>query len=111
MTKAIAYTYTVAQEYRRYITQAFIYASLIMALIYGINVYLVISRAVATEGVNRETASLQSSVQELDARYISLSNQITPDAAASFGLHEAVVTAYIQKAPLLGRAVLSMRQM
>ncbi len=111
MTKAITYTYSAAQEYRKYIAYAFICASMVMAIIYGFNIYSVISRTIATERLEARTASLQGTVQELDARYISLSDKVTPDAAKSFGLHETAVTAYIPKTPSLGRVILSMKEM
>jgi hypothetical protein len=103
MTKAIARTYSTAGEHQKYLVYALLAACVLFALIYGANLYNVISRTVALQKVEAETKTVDDSVQSLDAKYISLSGNITPEMAKNYGLREAPVTDYINRVTSLSR--------
>ncbi len=100
MTKAIAQTYTIAHMYRRTITSALLAACIVSALFYAANLYRVISHTVALQNIASETKALNASVQELDAQYLGISKNITPDAIRSYGYNQAPVKAFISRASL-----------
>jgi hypothetical protein len=104
MTKAITKTYSFTKEYSAVMTQIVMAGAIFMAILYAINVYSIVSRTVAMKDIESKAAKLQSSVQDLDAQYISLTNKITPDMARHYGLEESQVTAYIPRTPSLGSA-------
>ena len=104
MTKAIAKTYNITRDYGAYMTKALIAGCLIMAFLYALNTYSMISRTVAAQKVESQTATLQNSVEQLDAEYITLSNKITPDIEDQYGLEQSDVSAYIQRTRSLGSA-------
>lgn len=104
MTRAIAQTYNIANEYRSFISRSLITLCLVAALFYAANIYLVISRAMAANAVKKQTAVVSLAVKDLDGKYIALSGKITPDAASAYGLHEGTVSAFISRTVLLGRA-------
>lgn len=105
MTKVIAQTYTLAMEYRAKIAGLLLVGCLALAAFYGLNVYLLISRTVATQHIQAQTASLSSSVDALETTYIGLSNAVTPEALKAHGMQEGQVSLYVKKAPALGRGV------
>jgi len=106
MTKTIAQTYSLVHEYRMKISLAFAAVSAVMALLYIMNVYAVISRTVAIQKVNAEIVSTESAVESLDAQYLRLSSKITPDSLDAYGMSQGRVSEYISKASsaALGRA-------
>lgn len=104
MTKTIAKTYSAAREYKAHLATVLFVGCLIMAAIYALNTYSIISKTVAAQKIEAQTAALQSSVQNLDAQYITLSNKITPDIAKDYGLRQSAVSAYIPRTRSLGSA-------
>lgn len=106
MTKAIAQTYTIAHLYRRTITSALIMACIVSALFYAANLYRVISHTIALQQIAQETKTLNASVQELDAQYLTISKSITPDVIRSYGYGQASVKAFISRTSL-GRVALA----
>ncbi len=97
MTKAIAQTYNIAQQYRALITLGFIGASLIALMAYCVNVYAVVSHTIAIQSLHKQVTALASDVSALDARYLELGSAVTPDAVAAYGLTPASVSAYIPR--------------
>ena len=106
MTKAIAHTYSITREYQAFLTYTLVGFCLLSALIYGINLYSVITHTVALQKIEKQIATVLSSVQILDAKYISLSSGITKEMAKNYGLRETGVSAYINRTVSLGRVAL-----
>ncbi len=106
MTKVIAQTYSITREYQIFLTYAVIGFCLISALVYGMNLYSVIAHTVALQKVEKQIIGIESSIQTLDAEYISLSSGITKEMAESYGLRETEVSAYINRTVSLGSVAL-----
>jgi len=85
MTKAITFTYNIAQENFRQITAILLGLCLVMTLGYAINIYRVVSQTVALKHVAAETAAVNSTLQQLDTQYASVTGKITPDVLAKYG--------------------------
>jgi hypothetical protein len=107
MTQTIARTYEHFSFSKTYATYALSGICLLFAMTYVFNMYRVISYSVALQNVEVNIVSVQNDVQELDTRYISLSNRITPDLVRSRGMKEGVVTNYISRNSSLGMVSLS----
>lgn len=105
MTKTLVQTYTLAHLYRRTITSALMMACIVCALFYAVNLYRVISHTVALQQISRDTKVLNTSVQALDAQYLSISKNITPDTIHAHGYDQAEVSAFISRTSL-GRVAL-----
>ena len=105
MTKAIAQTYTVAHEYRVQITTALLSTCAVLLVIYGINVYMVISHTIALQKTEAEVAQVSSTVAGLDAHYLQLSGNITPAILKAHGFDQGQATAYITHSSSLGVAM------
>jgi hypothetical protein len=101
MTKAIAQTYNVFNENVRVITYAFLIGSMLLAFVYSINLFAVISNTVAYQKSQAKMVELGSSVDELDTLYLSISGNINPDNLEEYGMTKGEVSEYITKAPLL----------
>ena len=97
MTKIIAQTYNVTTPYRAYFTAALCAGCLMAAFLYAISLYHVISRTVALQRIDRQSAVLTGQVEDLDSRYLSLESGATVDALASYGLEQGQVSAYIPR--------------
>lgn len=104
MTKVISNTYSAVHEHLAVITKIFVVGCLFMAFLYGYNMYLVISRTIVAQNIDKQTATLQASVQNLDAQYITLSNNVDPSMAKNYGLHESNVAVYISRTASVGTA-------
>lgn len=100
MTKAIAQTYTIVNQNTKYISYAFLAGCLIMASVYVVSLFSVISNTVAVQKVQAKMATLSTNVDELDSEYLTLTGNISPDTLAKYGLKTGVVTQYISKAQL-----------
>lgn len=79
------------------ITTAVFAGILVTTLFYATNLYSLVSRTVAVKQVEKETATLSSSLSTLDAEYLRLSSAITPDAMTKHGLSQAQVSVYITR--------------
>lgn len=97
MTKAIAETYNTFHENRIRISLVLMAASIVMAMLYIINVYSVISHTVAIQKMNSQIAITERTVEGLDSKYLALSSKITPDSLGSYGMSQGKVTEYIAK--------------
>ena len=97
MTKAIAHTYTIAQENSRQIMTALFGLCLVLVLGYAINIYRIVSHTVAFKQVQVQTASVETAVQNLDAEYATLSKQITPDVFMANGFYSGKVKIFIPR--------------
>lgn len=106
MTKIIAQTYSITREHQIFITYSVIGLCLLFALAYGVNLYLVITRTVALQKVEKQITSIEASVRNLDSEYISLSSKITKEMAKSYGFREIEVSAYINRNISLGSVAL-----
>lgn len=106
MTKTIARTYWKTNEYRAYITYALLGMSAILVFLYALNIYSVVSKSVAVREITGNIAAISADVQELDGRYLELSNSITPEMLKSHGMSQGTVSAYISRTPVLGRVAL-----
>jgi hypothetical protein len=96
-------TYSTNHEYYTYLSYMFIGACVISLFVYGINLYLTISRTITLQKIEKQISSIGNSVQDLDTKYISLSSSITKDMAKDYGLYEIPVSAYINRDVSLGR--------
>ncbi|MFA6295313.1 MAG: hypothetical protein WC666_02725 [Candidatus Paceibacterota bacterium] len=107
MTKAIAQTYNVVNEYKMRISLIFMAVSVIMMLFYITNVYSVISHTVTIQKINAEITAIEKVVENLDAQYLGLSSKITPDSLNIYGMSQGKVSEYISKTSYtaFGRAV------
>jgi len=97
MTKAIAQTYNATTPYRAYVTAALACGCLVAAFLYAMSLYHVISRTVALQHLDKDSAALTGSVESLDSQYLALSKTATTDVLASYGLEQGQVTAYIPR--------------
>ncbi|MFA6432250.1 MAG: hypothetical protein WCV82_00280 [Candidatus Paceibacterota bacterium] len=98
MKQVLTQTYDLAQEYRARITLTLISACVVAVLFYALNIYNIISQAVALEQVKGQITAVTSSINTLEADYLKLSGNITPDSLAGRGLAEGKVSLYIQRA-------------
>jgi hypothetical protein len=102
MTKTTSSTYTITRDYHKQVTQVLILACMVMTCIYAINLYKVISHSLALQNITKEQASLNSSIQSLDAEYISLSGKITLEMLHNYGFDQGDVSAFIPRKASLG---------
>jgi hypothetical protein len=102
MTKIIAKTYSLADDNRAMITKTLLAGCLVMAFLYAFNMYSVITKTVAAQVIEKQMVTLASSVQKLDAHYITLSNKITREMASDYGLMQGQVSAYISRTKSVG---------
>ena len=106
MTKAIAHTYTVAHEYRTQITSALFATCMLLVVLYAVNVYVVISRTISLQHTEAQIAALGSDVASLDAQYLTLSGDITPDALKAHGFSQGQASFYTPRTNSIGRVAL-----
>lgn len=97
MTKAIAQTYTVAKDFRKEIAYFVLAACAGMMLVYGLNLYKVVTQTIALRSVQSEEVAVESSLSDLNAKYLDLSSQITPDALRQYGFNQGQVAEYITR--------------
>ena len=107
MTKAISHTYNFAFEYRMHISYALICSCMLMVLLYAMNVYAVVSHTVSLQRLESQSATLGTTVESLDAKYLELSSAITPDALHAYGLAQGQVSEFIQRTPSLGSVAMN----
>ena len=105
MKKVLSQTYTIAHTYRRDITSVLLFACIVTALFYVVNLYQVITNTVALQQISRDTRSLNTSVQNLDSQYLGLSKAITADSIQARGYEQVTVSAFISRTTL-GRVAL-----
>lgn len=106
MTKVITQTYSIAREYQALLTYTLIGFCFLLALVYGMNLYSVITHTVALQKIEKRIATIEQSVQILDAKYISLSSGITKEMAKNYGLRETGVSVYINRTVSLSQVAL-----
>ncbi len=102
MTKAIAQTYSLVHEYRRRITLALLAGCAFLLLIYAVNVYSIISRTIALEAIQKQTATLTTAVDSLDSEYLKISGRIGPDSLKEYGFTQGQVSVFIPRNSSLG---------
>ena len=107
MTQAIAHTYSIVHDYRRQITLALFGSCMVLALIYAVNLYRVVSHSVALQQINKQQATLTGEIQTLDAQYLAVSNKLTPDAIHSYGFTQGKVSAFISRAASQDRVAMA----
>lgn len=106
MTQAITHTYTLIHDYRRHITRVLLATCMVLALIYAINLYRVISHTISLQKITQQQVSLDSSIQALDTQYIAISSKITPDTLGTYGFDQGKVSAFISRTTSLGRVAM-----
>lgn len=111
MTRAIAQTVNMTAEYRKEIVRAFAIACIMLAGIYVLYFYSVISKAVALQKAEADIASLSKAVEILDTEYLSLSSRITSDGLESYGFREGKVSAYISRTASLGKVAIGANEL
>jgi len=77
-------------------------ACAILIFFYAVNVYRVISHTVALQKVTTSLTSIGSAVGDLDAHYLALSSQVTPDSLSKYGLTQTQVSEFISRTSTLG---------
>ena len=106
MTQAIAHTYTLVHDYRRQITLALCATCAVLALVYAVNLYRVISYTISLQHMHAEQVALDASIQALDTQYLAISSKITPDTLSAYGFGQATVHSFISRTASLGRVAL-----
>lgn len=104
MTHTLVHTYSTIHAHRRHITLALLAACMVMAMIYVVDLYRVVSHSVALQHIGTQTASIDAAINKLDAEYITLSRSISPDMVKAQGLGQAPVSAFISRTASLGRS-------
>jgi hypothetical protein len=107
MAKAIAQTYKMANDYRAQITASIFGLCLVMAAIYGMNIYKTVSATIALQNTETQVASLSSAVGSLDAQYMNISRSVSSDNLKKYGFSQGNVSAYIPSRASLGSVALS----
>ncbi len=107
MTKVIAQTYSLTKDYRTQAIYALMAASIVMIGLYAMNIYSVVSRTVALEKIEKQTATLSNSVESLDSQYLTLSGKITPDTIHAYGFQPGAVAEFINRGASLGSLAMS----
>ncbi len=103
MSKTISLSYSLAKEYRQYLSALLMAASMVMILIYTFNIYTIISHTVAMKRVQQQTVQIGTSVQELDGKYLEIAGNITPDILEAHGFAQAEVSEYISRPASISR--------
>ena len=111
MTKAIARTYTTFHTYRRQINLALLATCAMIALVYALNLYRVISDTIALQQVTVQVSALDLAVDKLDSRYIAISHTITPDVVTARGFGQGKVSAFISRTTSLGRLAVTAHEL
>lgn len=107
MTKAIAQTYNVVHSHRIGLTYGLMAGCLLAILMYGLNIYSLVSRSIAIQHVKSEISTVSTAVSVLDSQYLTLSSRVTPEAMKLGGWSQGHVTEYIDKSASLGRVALT----
>ena len=107
MTRAIAQTYNIANDYRAQITGFFLIVCIFMAAIYMFNIYRTVSGTIALERAEKMIASVSSAVGSLDSQYMEASRTATPDVLNNYGLHQGKVSAFISSPAKIGRVTMT----
>lgn len=97
MTKAIAQTYNVINDYSKMISYFFLIGSLIMMFVYAFSIFSVISRTVALQKIEAQINVLNSDINQLDSHYLVLSGAINPDDLSQYGMSKGKVSQYISR--------------
>lgn len=97
MTKAIAQTYTVAKDFRAEIAYVVLAACVGLMLVYGFNLYKVVNQTIALRQIQSKEVALQSSLADLNAKYLDLSSEITPDTLRQYGFSQGQISEYITR--------------
>jgi hypothetical protein len=97
MTRAIASTYSYAFQYRAELSSALLAACLTMLLLYGLNVYRLVSHAVTARAIEEQSLQVAAEIKHLDAEYLAKAQSISISSLASYGMIEGKAAAYIQK--------------
>ena len=97
MTQAIVGTYNIASEYRAKITSVIIALCISTALVYGFNVYRVVTNTVSIQRDQVTLSQLSSTVGTLNAQYLQLSFSVTPDKLTEYGLTQGKVSQFISR--------------
>ncbi len=103
MTKAIAKTYNIANYYSKNVFYSCLILASLFLLSYCFGVYEVITHTVSLQKSEKLSSELSLQVQTLDKKYMELSNVITPETIARYGLREVEVKNFIEKNSSIGR--------
>lgn len=99
MKQAAVSTINHMNTYRAFITMACMVACAICAVVYMVNLYSLVSRTVAIGSLEKKIVTLTSSLADLDAEYLRLSNTVTPENIHTYGLTTGRVSFYITRTP------------
>lgn len=97
MKRVLTTTAEQVHAYRANITLALLFATMLCAMWYAINLYSLVSRTVALHQTEKSIASVSNQVSDLDTQYLKLTSAITPDQLAAYGLSAGKVAAYIKR--------------
>ncbi len=107
MTRAIAQTYHIANDYRMQITGFFLALCVFMGLVYVVNIYMTVSSTVALSRAEKNITAISSAIGTLDAQYLQASRIATPDALKGFGLNQGKVSVYISSPAKIGQLTMT----
>ena len=107
MTKTFIQAYNIANEHRMRITVTLMAGCLVLAMLYGINIYHLVLRTVAMQETQSALVAKSHEVNSLASKYLTLSSALTPDTLSNYGLNAANVSQYISRTSSLSRVAMS----
>ena len=107
MTRAIAQTYKMTNDYRAHIAATLFGLCAFMVILYAVNIYRTISSTIALQSTQAHGAALSSAVGKLDSQYLDISLSATPSALSKYGLSQGKVSAFISSPASLGSVAMS----
>lgn len=95
MTRAIAKTYKVIDNNLRAINYFFLLITLAFVLAYVANLFIVINSTISIQKIEKKNIALQGLINNLDSKYLALSENIEPDNLILYGMSKGQVSDYI----------------
>jgi len=106
MKRAAIQTAVAVHDYRSNISLVILFGCFMLAAMYAVNLYGLVSRTIAIRSAESQASSMANDVSSLDAQYLKLASEITPDALQSHGLSQGKVSLYISEpVPTASRAL------
>ncbi len=102
MTRAIAKTYKIIDNNLRAINYFFLIIAFAFVLVYIVNLFAVINRTVSIQKIEKKSLALQSLINNLDSKYLALSEDVEPDNLALYGMSKGQVSDYITVSNSIG---------
>jgi hypothetical protein len=78
-----------------------------LGLSYGLNLFKTISATVSLQKLDKQIASVSSTIGKLDSEYLQLSRQAAPEAMSKYGLSQGTVSVFISPSSASGRVAMA----